>query len=436
MPSEPSLWRNRPFLLFTAGQTTSEAGSFLLMLAVLLHVYAATQSTRVTTVAFLAEMAPMVVLSSLAGVIADRLDRRRILIVADLCRAVLLLPLLVTTRIDLLIIALAGQSAVGAVFRPAYRAFVPSLVPNSQLAGANGVTSSTMAVLTLGCPALGAALFAAFGFNLLVVIDAATFLVSVATLWFVRPAYAVPAQRSEPTTVRADLVAGLRLLAGVPVFRLLVATGLLLSLFQGFLGPLIVPFFEGVLHATPTQVGFVASAQGASMLATGMLMSARGHRFRPGVLYVVGCWGFALIGLALALSPSYLFALATILLLGAPQVLFSVGEMTLLQTNVPDHLLGRAMGVFESALGVATVVGATAPAFATGLLGIRGVVVAGAGMCCVAAVVAAAGYGRMVSTETVTSSSTSGSTSGPTPGPDGTLMCPSSSTNGGVTSRA
>lgn len=434
--SEQPLWRNRTFALFTAGQMTSDGGSFLLMLAVLLHVYAATHSTRVTTLTFLAETAPPVVLSPWAGVVADRVDRRRILLAADLARAALLLPLLVTSSISVLIGALAVQACVGAVFRPAYRAFVPSLVAQPQLASANAVTSSTMAVLALGCPPLGAALFAAYGFGLVVVLDAATFLVSVATLVFVRPAYAVPRQRSETASVRADLVAGARLLAQIPAFRLLVSTGLCFALLQAFISPLIVPFFEGVLRATPTQVGFVATAQGASTLVTGMVLSARGNKMNPALLYVVGACGVSVTAVALALSPSYLFAIVALFVLGVPSVLLGVGESTLLQTNVPDHALGRAMGMFEGVLGLATVAGAAAPAFATGLLGVRGVVLTGCALSIVAAVVAIAGYGRIVSTETVTSSSTSGSTSGPIPGPDGTAMCPSSSTNGGVTSRA
>jgi len=434
--SEPSLRRNRTFLLFTAGQVTSEAGSFLLMLAVLLHVYAATHSTRVTTVAFLAEMAPPVVLSPWAGAAADRIDRRRILMTADLVRALLLMPLLATSSIDVLLGSLACQSAVGAVFKPTYRAFVPSLVPAAQLAGANSVTSSTMAVLSLVCPPIGATLFAAFGFSPLVVIDAATFLVSVLTLWFVHPAYAVPSPRMQQTSLRTDVADGIRLLSRLPLFRLLLGTGVCLALLQACIGPLIVPFFQGVLHATPTQVGFVASAQGAGMLVTGALLSARGDRLNPARMYVVGCCAMAVFGFVLALSPTYLFALVMIMLLGPPGVLFQVGQLTMLQRSVPDQVLGRAMGLFEAALGAVMVVGAAAPAFASSWLGVRGVVVAGASVGLAAAVVAVTGYGRMVSTETVTSSSTSVSTSGPTPGPDGTRMCPSSSTNGDVMSRA
>lgn len=430
------LRHNRPFVLFTAGQMTSEAGSFLLMLAVLLHVYAATHSTRVTTIAFLAEQAPAAFLSPYAGVVADRIDRRRILIASDVARAALLVPLLFAPGVTALIIVVAGLSAVGSVFRPTARAFVPSLVPASKLAGANGVTSSTEAVLALVCPAAGAALFAAFGFSSVVAVDIATFLVSVTTLLLVHPAYAVPVQRNTATSTLADFVAGLRLLAKAPTYRLLVTAGLFLGLFQACIGPLIVPFFEGVLHASASEVGFVVSAQGIGTLLTGLFISARGDRYRPGRLLVLGGWGFACGGIVLALSPSYVFALVLVLFLGVPQVLFQVGELTLLQTSVPPQAVGRAMGMFEGAMSVATVAGAAIPAFLTVVLGVRGVVVVGASLGALAAVVLTAGYGRIVSTDTVTSSSTSGSTSGPTPGPDGTLMCPSSSTNGGVTSRA
>jgi len=434
--AETALRRNRAFVLFTAGQLASDAGTGLLMLAVLLHVYAASHSTRVTTIAFLAETVPTILLSPWAGVVADRGDRRRILMTADLLRAVLLMPLLVTPRLDMLIGVLAMQSAVGAVFRPAYRSFVPSLVPAGQLASANGVTSSTMAVLMLVCPPVGAALYAAFGFGVVVVIDAVTFLVSVTTLWFVRPAYAVPVQRTDRQSVRADLLGGARVLAARPVVRLLLTTAICFGVLQAILSPVLVPFFEGVLHATPSQIGLAVAAQGVGTLLAGMVVTWLGGRVHPARLFAMGCSGVAVFALFFTLAPNFPFAVAMLVCVGVPGVLLNVGEQTLLQTLVPDQMLGRAMGLLGMAESVATLAGASVPAFATGILGVRGVLLVGASGAFAAAAVALAGYGRIVSTETVTSSSTSGSTSGPTPGPDGTLMCPPSSTNGGVTSRA
>jgi predicted MFS family arabinose efflux permease len=400
---EQSLRRNGQFALFSAGQLTSNAGSFLLALAVLLHVFAATHSTRWTTLAFLAESAPPVFVSPWAGAIADRLDRRRILICADLARAALLLPLLLTSNLGVLVASIAVQSAVGAVFRPTQRAFLPSLVPPDQLASANSLTSTTVSVVQLLGPFAGAALFAAAGFNAVVLVDACTFLVSVVTLWFLRPAYAVPRQREAVTSVRADVVEGARLLNAVPAFRVILATAVGLAVLEAFLTPVVVPFFEGVLHVSPTLIGVVASAQGASTLAVGLALSVFGKRLSPARMYVVGAAGLPLLALALALAPSYAVALLVLIFLAVPVVLFTTGETTLIQLHVPDQLLGRAMGFFEATLGLSTVVGAAGPAFLVGVLGVRGILVAGAAVSFAGGVVAIAGYRRIVATPSIAS---------------------------------
>ena len=392
--STRSIWSNRAFLLFSAGQLTSSLGSGLLTLAVLLHVYSSTHSTRATTFAFVCETVPMVLLAPVAGAFADRHDRRWVLIGADCARAALLLPLLLSTRLSVLLPVLAVQAALGAVFRPAYSAFVPALVPPPQLASANGFTQSSMAVLSLTAPAAGGALYAAFGFPLIVTLDIVSFAASVVTLAWLRVA-SPDRTVARRASLRTHVVEGTRVLAQLPVMRLMLATGLCAALFEACLGPVFVPYLQGVLHATPTEVGLATGAQGAGTLAAGAFVGQLSRRFGAGQLFAAGIAGVATAAVAFALAPNLAAALAILAVLGVPAIFINVSSTTLLQTLVPDELLGRAFGLFSSATAAATVLGAFAPALLSDVIGLRVMLLGASGMLLVATAVAVGGVRRL-----------------------------------------
>ena len=384
------LWRNRSFGLLWIGQLTSEFGTGLLRLAVLLHVYASTGSTAATTAAFVAETAPFALLSPWAGALADRVDRRRLLIGADLVRAVLLLPLLVETNLVVLLTVLAAQAAVGAVFRPAYGAFVPTVVPATQLATGNAFSAGTASALNLVAPTVGAALYAGFGFTPLVVIDAVTFLVSVVTLLCLSSHVTARATRPR-VSLREDLAVAVQLIRTTPVLRLLFATMLCFAMVESTLGPLYVPYLQGTLDATTTEVGFALSAQSLGSLLGGLVVVAVARWLGAARMFVLGAVAASVLISVFAMAPSYGVAIAALAVMGIPGLFTNVGSMTLMQTRVPDEVRGRVIGGFYAMFGVATLVGAALPGFASGLLGVRAVVMIGAAFAVAAAVMAWSG---------------------------------------------
>lgn len=385
------LHRNRDFMLFTAGQTTSAVGTGLLQLAVLLHVYGVTHSTRMTTLTFLIETAPLVLLSPWAGVLADRVDRRRILIAADLGRTLLLIPLLVTTRLAVLLPVLGALSMVACVFRPAEGALLPAVVPQAQLTRANSFTSASYAVLALVCPPLGGALFAAYGFPVIVVVDMASFVVSVVTLGCMRARSQPREASTEHTSPVRDLVAGLRLARQLPALRLLLGTGLCFALMEAFVHPMFIPFVQGTLHATAPEVGFAMTAQAIGVLACGLIVTAISHRLSAPRMFAVGSVGLAFAAALFALAPTYPVAVVALGVMGIPAVIENVGIQTLMQTEVPDHARGRALGFMATAYGGAAILGAAVPAFAAGLIGVRGLILCSAAVTCLGAVLAVVG---------------------------------------------
>lgn len=392
------LRRNRDFVLLWHGQLTSEFGSGLLKLAVLLHVYASTRSTVATTAAFVAETAPWALLSPWSGALADRVNRRSLLIGSDVLRALVLLPLLFVTSLPVILVVLCAQAAVGTVFRPAYNAFLPAVVPVPQLAAANGFSSSTGSVLGLVSPAVGAALFAAFGFTLIVAIDAATFLLSVATILCLR-ARPRPMPPRPRTSTRADLAVAVREVRETPVLRLLFASMICFAMMEALIAPLFVPFLQGTLHASATQIGFAASAQAFGTIAGGLIVVSVSRRLGATRMFVLGAVGAAVVLVVFGLSPTYLVAVIAFGASGLPAMLTQVGSTTLLQTVVHDELRGRVNGGFNSMFGFTTLLAAVVPAFASGVIGVRAVVLIGAAFGVAAAAMAVSGYHRLLPDE-------------------------------------
>ncbi|MEU5693180.1 MFS transporter [Actinosynnema sp. NPDC020468] len=176
----------KDFRLLWGARSISQLGSWLLVVAVPAQVLALTHSLLATGYALAAEFLPPVLLGPIAGVLVDRWDRRRVMIAADLLRAVAvlaLLPVREPRHLWLVYVALVVESVGTLAFRPAAQAHVPAVVGTGRLLGsANALNSLTDgAVRLIGGP-LGGVLFATAGFHTVVWLDAATYLISVLAL--------------------------------------------------------------------------------------------------------------------------------------------------------------------------------------------------------------------------------------------------------------
>ena len=136
--------RRRNVALLALGHLISVVGSWILLIALPFYIYQRTGSALAAGSMFLLEMVPALLFGSLAGVFADRWDRRRTMIVADVLRAVILLPLLLATRDGWLWVVFPVaflEATVTQFFLPARGALLPALVPDEELEGANAAIS-------------------------------------------------------------------------------------------------------------------------------------------------------------------------------------------------------------------------------------------------------------------------------------------------------
>ena len=356
----------------------------MLMLAVLVHVYATTHSASMATVAFLVEMAPVVLVSPFAGLLADRIDRRRLVVGADLLRALILIPLACNASLPVLLSTLAVQAAIDAVFRPAFGAMLPGRVGPANTAAANGLMNTTFASLGLFAPALGAAIYASQGLRMLVIIDIVSFLLGAAmtaTLGSeVREARVLGPSTSSFEAMRLDLRVGISAIARSPLLRIVILAECTLSLTEGILKPIFVPFIFGTLHGDPSRVGLAATSQAIGGVVAGLLVAALAHRMRPSRMAVIGLQGFALTVTAMALAPTYAFALLVMLLMGLPGTFSMVGLDSSVQLHADPSVMGRVFGAKATVTSMCVLVATLIPATLTSWLGVRGVIGVAAGI--------------------------------------------------------
>jgi MFS family permease len=136
--------------------------------------------------------------------------------------------------------------------------------------------------------------------------------------------------------------------------------------------PILVPYLEQDLHATPVQVGLAAAVQGAAAIVVGTAASRLTRHFGPRLMTSVGSVGLAIGLCSFALAPSLGIAVTAIAAIGGTNLLYTVGEETLLQTHVEQNYLGRVFGALFTAVSIAMLLAALLPLTLATPLGNRG----------------------------------------------------------------
>src|SRR5678815_4291917 len=183
------LRRNRSFRQLWLGQVVSQMGDWFDTLALYTLILQLTGSGRDVGLLLVARFVPSFFFGPISGVIADRFSRRRIMIISDILRAVVVLGFLFVRRADqlwIIYVLTVLQLGLSTFFEPAKTAAIPSIVEDRELVAANAISSVTWSVmLTLGA-AIGGVITGWFGTDVAFVLDAATYLLSAALIASIR----------------------------------------------------------------------------------------------------------------------------------------------------------------------------------------------------------------------------------------------------------
>jgi Na+/melibiose symporter-like transporter len=383
-----STWRllagRRDLRLVLSAGLISTSGDWILTIGLIYRVYVVTGSTVASALTMASSFAPQVLLGAVAGVFADRWDRKRTMIIANLLLAAGLLPLLLVRSAGQLWIVFAVMFAEGSVqqfFSPAEQAMLPRLVPEDQLLAANAVNGQVSNVSRLAGSAAGGIIAAAGGLVAVTLTDAASFVISAALLALVRTSGRQAARESAGGPARArlmqvgqELADGLRLSVRHKILRALMIFALVTSVGEGIMGTLFTPFVRHVLHGSSQEFGLIIAAQAIGGIVGGVAAAGVSQRVRASRLLSMGAIVFGLIDLAIFLYPlSYVAvwpAVAGMIIVGIPGALCVAGLITLFQQSSEDSYRGRVFGAISTLEGITILAGTLGAGFLSRYAGI------------------------------------------------------------------
>jgi MFS family permease len=337
-----SLLSNARFLRLWIGQGTSFVGDAVSMVALVVLVVQITGSASAVGGALVARLLPTIA-SPLAGVLADRVDRRIVLVASDLARAVLVLGLVFVRDLATIYILVFLMGLARTVFNPTVRAAFPSVVGGGDLTRANALISGTFSVSETAGPALGGLLVATVSVDAAFVLDAVTYLIS-AVLLSLTP-LARPQREEDSAGFGEDLKAGFTYLAGARVPLAIVLGAFLTVLTINITIPAEVFLARETFKAGNAGYGLLVGLYGGGMVLGSALMAAVGDRVRLLPFYFVGVFASALALVGVGLSPAFVFALGALVVVGVANGTENVTTDTILQKRVPDAFLGRVFSV-------------------------------------------------------------------------------------------
>src|SRR5205085_373675 len=372
---------SRDYRWLFAGQFVSSFGSAISYVVMPWQMYQLTRSTFAVGMLGVVEVVPMLLMAFVGGALADYIDRRRLILVAELgltfCCAILVLnSMLVRPRAWVLLLIAALFAALSAIHRPALEALTPRLVDPKQLPAVSALSSLRYNFNFIIGPAIAGIIAASLGAAVAFTIDAATYFVSIITLLLIRSVpVPVDAERASLRSVIEGLkYAGSRqeLLGTYLIDLNAMFFGMPMALF-----PALAESFGGAsvgLFYTMPAVGSLAVT-----LTSGWTNRIDKHGLAVTIAAMV--WGLAIIGFGLA--GRLWLALLFLALAGAADMVSGLFRMTIWNQTIPDHLRGRLASIEMISYSTGPYLGNAEAGLVASLFGLRTSVVSGGVLCVV-----------------------------------------------------
>lgn len=344
--------RIRDFALLWAGLSVSLLGDGIYLVAIAWQVYELSDAPTALSIVGIAWATPLVIFVLIGGVISDRVDRRKIMIFADVLRAIAIailgaLSLMGSLELWHIYLLVAVYGTGEAFFGPAHAAIVPSIVPRDLLLEANSLGQFVNPLcFRLAGPALGGFAVAGLGAGGAFLLDAGSFCLSAAALFFMR---SYPIEREGRVTVRsaaADIAEGFRYVRSQPwIWGTLLAASVSLLAFWGPVEVLVPYVVKNTLGGGAADLGLIFAAGGVGSVIGALVMSHRGLPRRH-ILFLYVTWTLATVVIAgYGVATALWQAMAVSFVSGGLGTVGMIVWMTLTHRLVPAHLLGRVESV-------------------------------------------------------------------------------------------
>lgn len=349
--------RNPDFLKYSSGQLVSMTGTWMRTTALQWLTYELTHSALLLGLVGLCSNVPILLLTLFGGMVADRYDRRRILVITQWFSMTFsaILTLLVFTdvlQVWMILLFSVASGIVAAFEMPSRQAFVTDLVGKSDLVNAISLNSVIFNTTRIIGPAVGAVVLAGLGAVVCFALDTVSFIAALWTLRGLRTRKAAPQNADgKPTSGAAtSVVAGLRFAFGDAQIRNL----LILTVFTSFFGfqftALLPVFVTDVFHSSAASLGFLAAASAVGSLGASLFLASRGTPSALARNIRIAAIGVPATLLLFALSRNIFLTAGIELFIGAFISMQMNSANSMLQLKVSDDVRGRVMSIYSMIL--------------------------------------------------------------------------------------
>ncbi|HET8985014.1 MAG TPA: MFS transporter [Trueperaceae bacterium] len=354
-----AVFRNTRFRLMWSAQLVSTIGDSLVDIAAAILVYRVTGSALAVGLVLMATAAPALLVGLFAGVVVDRYDRKRIMVICDLLRGVFVLaiPFLISLGIGWLYLAVAVVSAIGTFFNPAHGSVLPEIASDEELAAAN----SMLAISGFGSTAVGFAagglIAAAANIDWAFYFNAATFFVSAAIISRIEIPKLEVDESTKAETVLLNLKAGFSYLWSSDILRsfLLVSAGIAVTF--GLHNALLLPFAVEALGASEFVFGLQEGLTSVAFVIGSLFMASRADRLRAGQWLTIAFIGMGVVGVLYSLAHNIPWAIVLIMVSGFFNAPSSIAGRLIIQRQTTREVRGRVSSTFSVASNVFFLVG-------------------------------------------------------------------------------
>ena len=377
------LRRSRQFRLLWIGQSVSEVGSRITMVALPFQMFELTHSTLAVGLIGLCELIPLLTLSVVGGALADSVDRRKLLLVAHLgmIGVTALLAVNAATGANyvwVLYVAATLQAAGYALYSPAMRSLVPRFVTPDLLPSAMALTGAYGSFGSLIGPVIGGVLIAALGVKTAYLIDLVTFVWAFSTLALMD---AVPPHAEAGRVSWESIKEGLRFLKGRPVLQSTFTFDLNAMIFG--MPTALFPAVAKGLGGGAGVLGLLYAAPEAGAFVVNLLSGRAKHVRRQGLAVQISIvvWGLAIV--VFGFSNWLWLCMLGLAIAGGADMWSAIFRSTILQTVTPDAMRGRLSGIELAVVASGPALGDLEAGVVAALTSVQTSIVAGGTLCVV-----------------------------------------------------
>ncbi|MBN2500199.1 MAG: MFS transporter [Anaerolineales bacterium] len=364
------------------GQLISNLGDSMTTLAVMLLINELTGSTSALAIALILTTIPQITFGLAAGVYVDRLNRKRIMIVSDLLRGLLVLGFILVDSADKVWVLYAItflQASVGTFFLPARSAIIPNIVPKEGLLAANSISQTTRVIMTVIGTGVAGFLVGLHEYWVVFTIDAVTFFISMLLIVLIH--YQQPArdtsEKVTPRMVIQQLGIGLKVTFGNRILAGAIIAISITMLGLGMVNVLLVPLLVNDLNVPETWFAAVEFAQTAAMILSGALVAGLASRFKPTYMLSGALFGLG-VGVGLLAAPTNVWhVMAILFVIGFFVSPANAAIQTIIQIAVPDEVRGRSSAVNGALVSTASILAMAVAGILADAIGTRTVFIVG-----------------------------------------------------------